>query len=344
MYFRSASLRGFRSVVAELGGQADTFAEGAGLDPRALDQDDVLVEAHRSAAMLELVVEELGCHDLGLQMADRQSITVLGALAIALMNCPTLGSALDVVNTYLFVHSQFVSFELRDDPREEPGVSALYYRPARPRGPAQAVDLAMGFIHRGITHLSDGDYGLREVMLPYECPARTDIYEEFFGAKVTFRAPVEDAAVLRIPSSLPSRSLAGGDEALKHLAVAFLDRTTSRADDDLVERTRGALRHLLGTGFVDQAAVAKVFSIHPRTLHRRLAAHGTTYQTLVDEARRDQALLLVTTTDLPFGQITHMCGFREQASFTRAARRWWGASPRQLRSRQRAGAGARYRS
>jgi transcriptional regulator GlxA family with amidase domain len=54
--------------------------------------------------------------------------------------------------------------------------------------------------------------------------------------------------------------------------------------------------------------------------------------------------LLVTTTDLPFGQITHMCGFREQASFTRAARRWWGASPRQLRSRQRAGAGARYRS
>lgn len=336
-YFRSASLRGFRSVVAERGGQADQFARSVGISPRALDHDDVLVEGHRSAAMLELAAEQLDCPDLALQMAERQSLSVLGALAIALMNCPTLGSTLDVVNKYMFVHSQFVSFGMGDDPRGETGVSALFYKPARPTGPVQAVDLGTAFIHRGIEYLNGGEYGLREVMLPYPGPVNATSYSRFYGADVTFRSPVANAAVLRIPSSLAGQALAGGDETMKQLAIAYLDRTTSRSNDDVVERTRQALQHLFNAGLVDQAAVAKVLSVHPRTLHRRLAAHGTTYSELVDQARRDTALRLITTTDLPLGRVAQLCGFQEQASFTRAARRWWDCPPRQLRARDATG-------
>lgn len=70
-YFRSASLRGFRSVVAEQGGNADGLVSSVGLSPEVLDNDDLLVDGVRSAVLLEVAAERLECPDLGLRMAGR---------------------------------------------------------------------------------------------------------------------------------------------------------------------------------------------------------------------------------------------------------------------------------
>ena len=332
-YFRSASLRGFRTVVAETGGDADALVAGVGLTPEVLDQDDLLVDGVRSAVLLEVAAERLSCPDLGLRMAGRQSLSVLGALSIALASSPTLGDTLPVVNRYLFVHSSFASFRLGPDPAGVAGTSALYYRPARPVGPVQPVDLSLGFIHRGITFLNGGPYALREVWLPYAAPARPEAYEQFYGAPVVFDSPVTDAAVLRIPSELPRQPLAGRDEPMRQLAMAFLDRMSSRDESDLLLRTKEILRHSLGTGLADQSAVARLLHLHPRTLQRRLESRGTTFREVVDDVRRERALHLLTTSTLPLGYVAGMCGFAEQASFSRAARRWWGCSPTAMRRR-----------
>jgi AraC-like DNA-binding protein len=332
-YFRSASLRGFRTVVAEAGGDADVLVAGVGLAPDILDQDDLLVDGVRSAALLEIAAERLACPDLGLRMARQQSLSVLGALSIALASSPTLGATLPIVNRYLFVHSSFASFELGPDPAGVAGTSALYYRPARPTGPVQPVDLSLGFIHRGISFLNGGDYALREVWLPYNAPGRPELYEEFYGAPVVLGSPVSDAAVLRIPNELPARPLAGRDEPMHQLAIAFLDRMSSRGESDLLLRTREVVRHTLGAGTADQAAVAHLLHLHPRTLQRRMESHGVTFREVVDDVRRERALHLLATTTLPLGYVAGMCGFAEQASFSRAARRWWGCSPTAMRRR-----------
>lgn len=332
-YFRSASLRGFRAIVSECGGDADSLTASVGLPAGVLDQDDLLVDAVRSAVLLELAAEHLPCPDLGLRMAGHQSLSVLGALSIALANSATLGDTLPIVNRYLFVHSSFASFELGPDPSGVPGTSALYYRPARARGPAQAVDLALGFIHRGIAFLNGGPYSLREVWLPYPAPADPGRHERFYDAPVMFDSPVTEAAVLRIPSELPRQSLAGGDEPMRQLAIAFLDRMSSREKSDLLVRTREIIRHSFDAGLADQATVAGLLHLHPRTLQRRLHAQGTTFRQIVDDIRRERALHLLLTSDLPVGYIAGMCSFIEQASFSRAAQRWWGCSPSDIRVR-----------
>ena len=48
-------------------------------------------------------------------------------------------------------------------------------------------------------------------------------------------------------------------------------------------------------------------------------------------AARETAHRLLTTTDLPIGQIAGMVGFAEQSALSRAARRWWGVSARDVR-------------
>ena len=51
----------------------------------------------------------------------------------------------------------------------------------------------------------------------------------------------------------------------------------------------------------------------------------------LDDVRRAAAHRLITQTDLPLSQVTAMVGLAEQSALSRAARRWFGLSPRELR-------------
>jgi len=68
-----------------------------------------------------------------------------------------------------------------------------------------------------------------------------------------------------------------------------------------------------------------------RTLQRRLSEQGYSYQTLVDESRRELARRLLRQTDFSLIEVTFMTGFSEQSAFTRAFKRWAGQTPRSFR-------------
>ncbi|WP_067834203.1 AraC family transcriptional regulator [Nocardia lijiangensis] len=329
-HLRSATLRGFRSVVAELGGDADALARSVGLSPDVLDTDDDLVPRGRAAALLEVAAEQLDCPNLGLRVAGRQSVSMLGPLAVAMTNSPTIGNALECLSRYLSVYGRFLTLEFGEDPENRPGVVGLYYGPATASGSTQAVDLGIGFIHRAITYLNGGPYGLRGIHLPYRSPVSREDYDAFFGTKVHTGRP-HPAAVLRLPAQLPAQELSGVNDTLRQLAVAFLDEQTPETDKDVVARTRTAIRESLGTGTIELAGIARLLYMHPRTLQRRLEDADVAFGRLLDDTRRDVALRLLVGTDLPLGHIAGMVGFQERPSFSRAARRWWGLPPGEVR-------------
>ena len=68
-----------------------------------------------------------------------------------------------------------------------------------------------------------------------------------------------------------------------------------------------------------------------RTLQRRLADRGATYQSLVDEARRQLAEKLLRDTGYSLAEVAYLTGFSEQSAFTRAFKRWAGQTPRSYR-------------
>ncbi|POX40520.1 AraC family transcriptional regulator [Streptomyces sp. Ru73] len=326
---RSAGLRGFRAAVAELGGDAEEYARAAGLPVAALDSDDLLVDDLAMTRVLELAAAGLDRPDLGLRVAARQDLGMLGALALAIQNSPTVADALECTSRYLFVHAQALSLTLEPDPYGTPGIAALRFGP--PPGlpaPVQGTDLGLGFLHRAIRFLVDGPYGLRTVELPYRPAAPLAVYEEFFGVPVRVARP---AALLRVPRSLGDRPLSGGDEHLRRLALAFLAEQAPDGHAGLVPRVRGAVQQSLGTAPPDIGTVARLLSVHPRTLQRRLRAEGTTYAAILDDVRRQAARHYLTGTALPMTQIAALLGLSEQSALTRCCRRWWGQPPRAVR-------------
>ena len=335
---RSAGLRGFASVVAELGGDPAAYADRAGLPREALHADDVLVPDLAAARVLEVAAAALDRPDLGLLVASRQDLSLLGPLALAIQNSPTIADSWQCTSRYLFVHAPAMRIARAADPDGEPGVEALCYEydvtaPGVPLA-AQGTDLCLGTLHRNLRSLVGGSYGLRTVDLPHPALAPRSVYEDFFGARVRFERPT---ALLRLPSSLGTTPISGRDEAVRRLALDFLDQQTpsTATGAQQAPRVREVVRSLLGTGAPEVAVVAGLLDQHPRTLQRRLAAERTSFATILDDARRVEAHRYLTTTDLALSQVAGAIGLSEQSALTRAARRWWGRTPTRVRRESR---------
>lgn len=326
---RSASLRGFRALVAELGGHAEDLANAAGVSAAALDTDDMMIPSDPQNRLLRAAAAELNCPDFGLRLAARQDLTMLGSLALAIRSCATIAEALECAARYLFLHSPTISLSVEDDPYGVPGVAALRNSTQAGDGPDPGVDQELGVIHRVLADLVGGRYGLRSVELPYRPSTPVSAYEEFFQAPVNFDAP---AAMLRIPRHLLTRTLpSGGDAYQRQLIEALLRSQHPRSEGDLAATVRVVIEQSLGTAGTDLTATAHILGVHPRTLQRRLANANTSYASLLDDARRHAARRYLTDHDIPMTQVADLLGLSEQSALTRCCKRWWGITPSQVR-------------
>lgn len=326
---RAAGLRGLTELITDLGGDGRALLRRFDITPEQLDSDSDLIPALTGGRVLEVAAAELRVPDLGLRLAGRQDARVLGPLAVAIENSPTVGDALDVASRFLFVHSPVLRIAQGDDPERVEGVVGVYYGETAVRSiqAPQAIDLGVGVIHRWLS-LVTPDYGLRGVHLPHRRVAERGVYEDFFRTQVRFDQP---EAVLRIPASLLSSTLENSDEVVRRIALDYLATHFTDPSESLTARTRTLVAQSLGSTEVRVEAVARWLGLHPRTLQRHLAAEGTTFETVVDDARREAVHRLLTRSDLPMSQITRMVGLSEQSALTRASRRWFGVAPSQIR-------------
>lgn len=100
-----------------------------------------------------------------------------------------------------------------------------------------------------------------------------------------------------------------------------------------VPEIRRWLTARLGPALPRRADVATTLGISERTLARRLADQGQTFDGLVDDVRREKALHAVAETDTPLPEIAENLGFAELSTFYRAFRRWTGLPPVRWRKR-----------
>jgi AraC-like DNA-binding protein len=98
-----------------------------------------------------------------------------------------------------------------------------------------------------------------------------------------------------------------------------------------IEAVRLAIAQRLDDGRPSLCAVADELNLSVRTLQRRLAAAGWTYRDLVDDVRFAVARQRMARPDAPLKAVAVELGFSEQASFTRAFRRWIGFTPGEYR-------------
>jgi len=105
--------------------------------------------------------------------------------------------------------------------------------------------------------------------------------------------------------------------------------------DDVSVKVRRALALLVAGGDTTIGRVARDLGTSRRTLQRRLASAGVSYQDLLDEARREAAERYLSESPLSIAELAYLLGYSEPSAFHRAFKRWFGQSPLAFRERLR---------
>lgn len=171
-----------------------------------------------------------------------------------------------------------------------------------------------------------------EVYLKHEAPDDTSGHEAWFACPVRFGSDKDALRVsdetLRTPNRVGDASIAQFFDTILEAEVGMLDDTVP-LDRRVLDRVSTAL----SGGVPALSEVARELGMSGRTLQRRLADEDTTYQSLVDDARRKLAVrLLRQDGDATLSEVTFMTGFADQSAFTRAFKRWTGHTPGAFRA------------
>jgi AraC-like DNA-binding protein len=148
--------------------------------------------------------------------------------------------------------------------------------------------------------------------------------ESLFGGRSRFSRPDNrwsfDAAALDRPLvALDATGIRRARDECEH------ELEQLRQGNELLKRVEALLRRQDG-GYRTLVELAAALHTSPRTLKRRLQAHGTCYSELLDRARRAEAERLLVS-NLSIQQIATWLGYSDAANFTRAFRRWTGQTP-----------------
>ena len=168
------------------------------------------------------------------------------------------------------------------------------------------------------------------VYFKHAAPASTRPHEAYFECPIHFGtdrdALLVSHATLRTPNKL-------GDRSISQFFETHLEAEIATFDDAVPfeRRVRDHVSTRLSEGIPALSDVAGHLGMSGRTLQRRLAEHGHSYQRLVDQSRRQLAQRLLRQTDCSLIEVAFMTGFSGQSAFTRAFKRWAGQTPRSYR-------------
>jgi AraC-like DNA-binding protein len=269
---------------------------------------------------------------LGFYLGLQKRVSMYGYVGFAAMSAASLREALEMFVRFTPMLTTSLSLSLQVDGR----TASLLVHEHYDLGPARDVALislllGMRSIGRMLTG-RDLDGGHVDVALPE--PAYVDRFRHLIP-NTRFGQPVSqvifDAAVLDLP-------LLHADRAAVRLASEQCERALDALgyDGDLVARARRAVGTSDGGGFRSLDEVASTLGVSARTLKRRLAAQGSSFSSIVEQQRRERALLLLQSPRLSLDDVASRLGYSSLSHFVRAFHRWTGATPAAYR-RARAG-------
>jgi AraC-like DNA-binding protein len=279
---------------------------------------DSRVSLESAQLMLESGVEYTKDDNLGLKIGSSMRFGGGGTFDYVVRSAPDIVHAVAAASKYsrLLSDDFHVSFE-RFSGRALVKIEGVWSR--------STADFAMGSLFS--VHLGDLTAANLECWFPHAAPRELIDYERIFpGASFRFDAPFCGFSFAEEASTLP---LPGSDPDVHQVLVARADRMLEEilAHKPVSASVERFASRELSTGGTSPDVVANALRMSPRTLSRRLAKEGTTFNALLDDVRKQRSLELLRDPKVPLTEVAFLLGFSHVESFYRAFKRWTGTTP-----------------
>lgn len=326
--FRVSNL--LRQKLLELGVSPEAVLRRAGLAPGLFEREKICLSTDEFFALYEAIGEVAEDPAVGLGLGAEDRVERYSPVAIAALYARTFRDALGRAARY----KQLTCPEaIAVAARGKECVVRVHWTLADHPEPPILTDLCFAWL------LAIGRRGTGRALTPLRVEfkrraARRETYERFFGCPVRFDA-AENALVFRA-ADLDLPFVTHNPELLAMIAPQLerelAQRRKGRSARDDVKTT---LKRLLAGRRPDIKEVARDLSQSPRTMQRRLAADGATFQELLEEARSELARHYLLHSTLELTEVAYLLGYEDANSFFRAFRSWQGVSPGRWRERRR---------
>ena len=192
---------------------------------------------------------------------------------------------------------------------------------------------SLGATMRGFRETLGARFHVRRFGLRRPDPRDADLArraEQSLGGPPVFGT---ENASLTFSREVWEETLPAGDarlrDTLERHARELIAETAAMAA--VSKRVRELLASELSGGQPTIERIAKVMAITPRTLQRRLAEEGQTFQSVLDALRAELAERYLAREKLGVSEVAFLLGYADASAFARAHRRWFGRAPAERR-------------
>ena len=329
---RSITAQGLLTLEAFMRGRGLDYrraVRAVGIDPAVAHDPDGRIPLRALAQLLERVARETDNDAFGAQLGETFRVGTVGTLDYVISNAPTLRVALTDYVRFLALVAEGLDTRFEEEQRVSYIVTHL---PAAFGPRAQLVDATSSARLVRIRHvLRDPSFPVL-VELQRNKPNAIDEFRRIFGPRVRFAQPENR---IGFATSALDRKLPAADPHLYKVVVQAAKKALAerRQTTDTLFRVISFISASLPHGEVSIAAAARALRLPLHGLRRQLGQAGTTFRDLRDQTRKAMTEHYVYETSLPMTEIAFLLGFSELSAFSRAARNWFGRTPRELRKR-----------
>ena len=170
----------------------------------------------------------------------------------------------------------------------------------------------------------------REIHFTHAGPQNRSELETIIEAPVHYNSHANaveiDRHFLDRPTRFPHSAIHASLEQAAQAELAKL-----QFEDRIIRDVKECIMNKLASGVPRLEDVAETLRLSPRTLQRRLNNTKTNFKLMVDEARRERSLRLISDSALALPDISAELGFSDQSAFQKAFKRWYGQAPGRYR-------------
>ncbi|MCW5898683.1 MAG: AraC family transcriptional regulator [Flavobacteriales bacterium] len=320
-------------AAVDAGATLAEICAAAGIDPALVSDPQARVTLEQRYAILAACERSSGEPHLGLIAGQSASPMILGLAGHLMETSATMRDALHGMVAFASTFSQQISFRIEEDH----GRFALVIEPtplweeSSPGTVAMPVDLIMSsavFLFKLL-----GGRHIRPLVAEFrrEPPKDQDRFEETLRVRPTWRASRDRIVVSSADADLPV--IGHNPELNLHFQRMLETQLAGIAQERGVrdEVRRVILQHFKFL-LPSLTEVAKLLHVTPRTLQRKLAAEGTSFQRVADEVRHDLSKGMLANQRLTVSEVAYKLGYAEPAAFQRAFKQWTGLTPKNYRA------------
>ncbi len=301
-----------------------------GLSEQDLDNQENRISSAAQARLLEFAADALHDPSLGFHLAAEVNPRELGLPFYVASAAKDLGEAIALLVRYCRIVNEAIRAQLM---RRSGDLVIDVNVVGVPRfRAAQNAELAVAVILKGLREITGRNVHPTNVTLVHMRNSDSTEFERFCVCQVEFGASSDQLVFSNQSLALP---LVTEDMHLLDALRPICDEAAKQretAPGSLRALVENEAQKLLPHGRARMHNVAMRLALSTRTLARRLASEGTTFEEVLDELRRSLALQYVKTSSIPLSQIAWLLGYEGPTSFNQAFRRWTGRRPSALRA------------